>query len=272
MTNPNPAPPHTSLPRKLVLLFLLVITTGLGIVFLFQVGYPLAYISMIFLDSAILGLVAGSGARIILKSRRSGLRMLAALAALSLGLIVLGFSTAWKYGLGPLIFNSGHFDWGGLIQMVIGTLTAILVLYAWRRPASTSLPMVNEPAPLTSVDGVSPQPKQLKAAKKRGLNFGKKLKPILSTRRGVRTKIQSTPKLKAKSGRAKLIAVRSRRRMRKADVQIATKEEHRCPYCLEPVRTNDPRGIVECKVCHTLHHADCWEITGVCQVPHQNNM
>jgi hypothetical protein len=24
-------------------------------------------------------------------------------------------------------------------------------------------------------------------------------------------------------------------------------------------------------VCHTRHHADCWSVTGVCQVPHQNH-
>jgi ribosomal protein L37AE/L43A len=47
-------------------------------------------------------------------------------------------------------------------------------------------------------------------------------------------------------------------------------EEHRCPYCLDPVSRNDPRGVKECDVCHTLHHADCWAITGVCQVPHLN--
>jgi hypothetical protein len=26
--------------------------------------------------------------------------------------------------------------------------------------------------------------------------------------------------------------------------------------------------VVECEICHTLHHADCWAITGACQVPH----
>jgi ribosomal protein L37AE/L43A len=54
-------------------------------------------------------------------------------------------------------------------------------------------------------------------------------------------------------------------------IVIAPVEEHRCPYCLEPVKRNDPRGVVECDVCHTLHHADCWAITGTCQVPHYNH-
>jgi hypothetical protein len=57
---------------------------------------------------------------------------------------------------------------------------------------------------------------------------------------------------------------------RKPKIQFALVEEHRCPYCLDAVSRNDPRGVKECDVCHTLHHADCWSITGVCQVPHLN--
>jgi len=68
-----------------------------------------------------------------------------------------------------------------------------------------------------------------------------------------------------------VIAPKRRRRNKKARVQLALVEEHRCPYCLETVARADPRGVVECKVCHTLHHKDCWDITGSCQVPHLNN-
>jgi len=60
------------------------------------------------------------------------------------------------------------------------------------------------------------------------------------------------------------------KKKRRPEVQFAPTQEHRCPYCLEIVQPNDPRGIVECKICHTLHHADCWAITGTCQVPHLN--
>jgi hypothetical protein len=41
-----------------------------------------------------------------------------------------------------------------------------------------------------------------------------------------------------------------------------------CPYCLEEVKPNDPRGVVVCEICGTPHHADCWAITGKCEVPH----
>jgi hypothetical protein len=51
-------------------------------------------------------------------------------------------------------------------------------------------------------------------------------------------------------------------------VRLVGEEEHRCPYCLELVKKNDPRGITVCPICHTQHHTDCWVMTGVCQVPH----
>ena len=70
---------------------------------------------------------------------------------------------------------------------------------------------------------------------------------------------------------APAIAPKRRRRSRKARVQLALVEEHRCPYCLDTVTRTDPRRVVECTVCHTLHHKDCWDITGTCQVPHLNN-
>lgn len=50
---------------------------------------------------------------------------------------------------------------------------------------------------------------------------------------------------------------------------VATVEE-RCPYCFDVVKKNDPRGVKVCDVCRTPHHADCWAVTGKCQVPHLN--
>lgn len=46
--------------------------------------------------------------------------------------------------------------------------------------------------------------------------------------------------------------------------------EDRCPYCFDVIKRNDPRGVHVCDVCGTPHHADCWGITGKCQVPHLN--
>ncbi|MDD5467023.1 MAG: hypothetical protein PHS96_04390 [Anaerolineales bacterium] len=53
-------------------------------------------------------------------------------------------------------------------------------------------------------------------------------------------------------------------------VRLKAVEEHRCPFCLEAVKKNDPRGVKICPICNTYHHADCWAVTGTCQVPHQH--
>jgi hypothetical protein len=57
-------------------------------------------------------------------------------------------------------------------------------------------------------------------------------------------------------------------RRKPTQVRLVGKAENRCPYCLELVEQNDPRGVKICPICHTYHHADCWAVTGTCQVPH----
>jgi hypothetical protein len=59
-------------------------------------------------------------------------------------------------------------------------------------------------------------------------------------------------------------------RRRAFRVRLVGDEERRCPYCLEEVRKKDPRGVKICPICHTYHHADCWAVTGTCQVPHHH--
>lgn len=54
------------------------------------------------------------------------------------------------------------------------------------------------------------------------------------------------------------------------EIRLLGEIEHRCPFCLEIVEKNDPRGVRICKICHTYHHADCWDVTGTCQVPHHH--
>ena len=53
-------------------------------------------------------------------------------------------------------------------------------------------------------------------------------------------------------------------------LRVTSVIEERCPYCLDVIKRNDPRGVHTCEVCGTPHHADCWSITGKCQVPHLN--
>jgi hypothetical protein len=55
---------------------------------------------------------------------------------------------------------------------------------------------------------------------------------------------------------------------RRKAVHLGREQSAMCPFCLEEVRPNDPRGKVVCRICGSPHHADCWAITGKCEVPH----
>ena len=74
----------------------------------------------------------------------------------------------------------------------------------------------------------------------------------------------------------KTVQVRSRKpkvhtpKKTRTSVRLTSSVEHRCPFCLEPVKKRDARGVKVCPICHTHHHADCWEVTGTCQVPHMH--
>ena len=85
---------------------------------------------------------------------------------------------------------------------------------------------------------------------------------LIITRRGRARVRKTTPVLEKPKAR------KARRRQLK--IRLAAHVEHRCPYCLEIVKPDDPRGAKECPICHAMHHADCWAVTGMCQVPHHN--
>ncbi len=267
MATPTPTPqPRSSLPRKIILLFLLTSAAAFGTIFLKRVGYPMAYLSLISLDATLLGLTAGFGARFILKHRHTAFRLLANFAALIVGLFVLGYFTGGTFGMGPITFRRSNFDWGGLIQLVIGGISGVLSMFAWHKPVSL-VAIGEEPSSRPIIRNPKPKPDNSAHATKKA---GKKLRSPVKEKQVSRASIQDIPKPRRKRQREGLNASQLKRRTRKPDVQFAPGIEHRCPYCLEPVQPNDPRGIVECKICHTLHHADCWAITGVCQVPHLN--
>lgn len=79
------------------------------------------------------------------------------------------------------------------------------------------------------------------------------------------------PRIKPRRLLPKLNIARTRRRAHKNDgPRIVGVVEDRCPYCFDIVKRNDPRGVRVCPVCGAPHHADCWAITGKCQVPHLN--
>ena len=182
-----------------------------------------------------IGLTAGLGARIWLGDATPGLRIASGLAAAVLGQAFLGWLT---WGFAGVSFPAAariDADWIGILRVVLGGLAAVLGLGAWTAPRPR-LPQAESPAPVVPAAGAVPRaaPRQLPWT------------------RGVE--------------RIRRALWRSAR----PHVHLTGQVEHRCPYCLEPVTARDPRGEVTCPVCHTRHHADCWAVTGVCQVPHHN--
>lgn len=266
------ASPRSNLPARVIILFLLAIISGLLLALLIRLGYPLAYLFMIFFVASVLGLVSGFGARAILMKHGLGWQLLACPAAMFSGMFALGMATGWKYGLGPLTFNIGRFDWSALIQVLTGLLVAGMSLMAWRKPAPGRSPTREVDL---SRNLVQQQPQPIPAAPQ---NLVKTI-PVKKNAISIPTAIASNQVTTNKSRKSRTIKTDAKkpatawtkRRSSRADVQFSASEKFRCPYCLEPVLPNDARGIVECKICHTPHHADCWAITGVCQVPHQNS-
>ncbi len=247
---PPPESPYIVLARKFTLLILLMIVTAMGLVILLlQIRMPVLVLTLLLTD-VVIGLVAGFSVRWVLLKQTRMLRTSSALAFVVGSLALLGWFTGWRFGIGPLKIGRASVDWWELGQIMLGAGSALLALYAWQRhtPASVSV-------------------SRAKPAKK--LPHARKRPPHVISARGI-SRASSRPIQPASVAAAKRPVKPKRKRLyhRKPHLQLSTEEEHRCPYCLELVESNDPRGVVECKICHTLHHADCWAITGTCQVPH----
>jgi hypothetical protein len=282
-------PERWHLGRKLTLLFLLVIALGLGLVILFhqRTTLPLLVFNL-FADISI-GLVVGLATRFVLRQRNWFVRGLASAALAVIGLLVSGYCTDGKIGMMlppvglvrvdwlsqwhiplelPLQVMNTQMNWAALVYMVIAIDTSWIALRAWNQTAprttkSTSLPArrVRRSARSSSTHTLP----HLSLPKIQLRNSNAKPK--------VRRKRSERPRVSMSVASGSVKATRSKQwnpLHRKPQIQLAVHEDHRCPYCLEEVKPNDPRGVVECEVCHTLHHKDCWAITGACQVPHLN--
>ncbi|HJR81217.1 MAG TPA: hypothetical protein VJ821_14200 [Anaerolineales bacterium] len=179
-------------------------------------------------------------------------------------------------------------DWADPVHLGISLIMTALALQGWRR--------AEPPQPVEVIPLPPPAPARRRSTRsKRGrrstlssaasssngeiavalpgswstrLIPGHTPTPRTRSNNGSRSTVLREPK-KTKT-KDQVVRPKRKRSRRKPQIQFALVEEHRCPYCLDVVTHHDPRGVKECEVCHTLHHADCWVITGFCQVPHLN--
>jgi hypothetical protein len=242
-----------------VFLTALLVAIGCALLRLAGVGVPPWALAIAM--AAGLGLASGFSARPALRGRTLLLQGAAASAAVLVGLIVLSRLSLGVVGVEPGKPLALSAVGEAVAQVAFGIAGAWLAVGAWRPKSRVGTSDVQMP-PFT-VQVVRPTT------------------PLAhSDRRPFRSPAGSIgrPRLRAQARLwERLPSLRGVRRptwpsglwlRRRARVRLVGSQEHRCPYCLEIVERHDPRGVVVCPICHTRHHADCWAVTGMCQVPH----
>ncbi|MBN1303685.1 MAG: hypothetical protein JXA13_04555 [Anaerolineales bacterium] len=269
--NPANMPPQRRisqyLGRKFLLLLLLTIACSLALVLLYRkdLGLPL-FVFTYFADS-ILALVAGLGTRLLLSKRSWLIKTLIVPVLPVAGLACLGYFSNWKLGIDVLVLLDGYVSYEDLAHLVIGITVSMLALWAWRRRRLNEVEsQVIEPVR----QEVAAHFPRLRTPQTGALRPDIDSSPRIASRLINTSRLLRRPKLVLEQPVRQPRPKRSAAAVRKPQIQLALVEEHRCPYCLEPVKNNDERGVRKCEICHTLHHADCWEVTGMCQVPHLN--
>jgi hypothetical protein len=236
------------------------------------------------------GLVAGFFSRRLLREYSGLLRLLVSQTALSAGLFLMYFFSLGYVGIDLLYRRHTGPDWDSLSQIGLGTFTACLALYAWRyhKTALKYSPRKSIPSsarkPVAKTRSSIRKPLQEKLSLHPIARIGgwiknisirpNRTKMIPLSKRQERSGVLSIPPIGKKVRRPQGIKPQRRPKIlgwhkrNFQQVNLKSSEEHRCPFCLEVVIFDDPRGVEICSECHTYHHADCWEITGTCQVPH----
>ena len=210
------------------------------------------------------------------------MRIFTILLDLPLGLFLLGALTNWQMGIGPLNFwVKGIIHQNELIQLGGAFFVALICLEAWWKP-HTKIESQPNVRVLARHREQTPAAASIQLAQPRSSQIHTPESLIFPPKESSRPKLLKTNKTHRSTNPVfdKLVLTpkeqptRSKRKRlnnRKPMLKISAVKEHRCPYCLDEVKPKDPRGTKECEVCHSLHHADCWAITGMCQVPHLNS-
>jgi len=260
---PAPTVARASLKWGLGLHLAMAFVLGLGLGLLqanaSQLTVPVPPVALALAGAGVMGFLFGLTARLTLRGRTETLKLLVVLLALLVWLAVAEATYAVWTGLRPLQYLAGADNWVEMGQLAIGCLGAIVGGLARRRtsPAEVAL------APQRVRETATP----VRRAQRRRQSAVTSQRTASQPRRA--TRVRQRPALSLPQLR---LPTRTRRRplpVRKSSgVKVISKAEERCPYCLDAIGNNDPRGVVVCEICGTPHHADCWEAGGNCQVPH----
>ncbi len=201
----------------------------------------------------IVGLVSGAIAGLLLRGSHGVVRLAVALFDVLVGLITLEI----VHGiLGGMSLRAALLADGSLMQIAhfgAGAAGALVGIQTGRAPAALPMPVApqrrSRRGRQRSQDGNRRRSRRQPAA----------AAAVASGEAGGRVQVPATPPRKARVGKWGFARRKIHLERDRMDV---------CPYCLEEVKPRDPRGRVVCSICGTPHHADCWAITGKCEVPH----
>lgn len=290
-----------SLLGRVTLVFLTAVDVAAVFAFIYLGNKTIAIMILQLVNVLAIGLSAGFAARQLLYEYRGALRATSSLVAAFAGLVSAHLLTRGLVGVQINDPNRTGPDWYGLIQIALAGFMALVSSRRWRRRVITPmgefddvsepvepLPEVIPPQPVNQVAPSIVTPKRLKTGYWRdlGSRIGVRLsslgsgvsdfirQPQVGTgrERSIRA-ADSSRGIRLRKSRVNLGRkgrYRSRASAMNSRVRLVGEEEHRCPYCLDIVRLYDPRGVEVCPICHTHHHADCWAVTGTCQVPHHH--
>jgi len=292
-----------SLPGRIIAVILatLVVSGLTYLVYLANQGIVPVVLQWV-LTGAI-GLAAGFAGRYYLSAQTLVLRLVTVFLALLIALVFLGLVSRGILGAQPPQNGQSGLNLGWLGQFIFASVVAWLSLNAWKispQPRSRRSKLRTSPgrsggtrrstgaspkktrAGLSNQASPAPRPKPELPAITRPEYWNERWEKLhVKLRRWWDQGIPAlpadqeyrSPRIRSPKKPAVRVQVKRARRMaspkpQDSAVRLVGKEEHRCPFCLEEVVPNDPRGVKICPVCHTHHHADCWDVTGVCQVPH----
>jgi hypothetical protein len=286
MSPSDPSMHRTSLQSGVAVTSSAAVAAGLGFAIVYSLNRTIVPSVLVLASAVGLGIVAGWVSRFTLTDHGARVRWLVALFAFCVGMGFLGWLSRGILGFNLLSGEENGTDWIGLGRFGMGALAAWLAVRAWDRRSWPRVYRERTPrlprtrlgnvftrllrrregtAATPTISSSTAAPNRRAQQREASINTGDSL------RRGAPRQDQTAaPKATSQLG------VKLKSRFRRStpppqySIRLAAEVEHRCPYCLGLVDPKDPKGVKECKVCNTLHHADCWAVTGTCQVPHHH--
>ncbi len=249
---------HTALGRIIVALIqTILVSLALLLVFILPRNIEIQVLKYTVI--LLVGLTAGFSSRRFLKGHSLFLKIITAALAVVLSLMIQYSLSKGFIGVQPFLRRGRFPDWDSLIQLGTAAAGSLLVILAFRSRQRTLDSQITQQETVV-------RPKEESRAKR-----GRSKTQV--SRLELKENTASLPPKLSLAPPAKINGPASKKKKKKGksrEIHLIGEEEHTCPYCLERVEKGDPRGVKVCPICKTWHHADCWGITGACQIPHMH--